>query len=140
MKDVKNVNRSFSLVILLSFTELFLFFLDFYRDIYLLESMASFAFTPRKLLFLFFAIGAMVALTSAERGKKATLCTSNRCRLPDCFCAGARVPKGLKSDTIPQFVMISFDGSVRDLNYKRVQKIFADRRNPNGCPIRGECT
>jgi len=102
-----------------------------------LESMASFAFTPRKLLFLFFAIGAMVALTSAERGKKATLCTSNRCRLPDCFCAGARVPKGLKADTIPQFVMISFDGSVRDLNYKRVQKIFADRKNPNGCPIRG---
>ena len=70
--------------------------------------------------------------------KLATLCTEGACRLPDCFCSGTRVPKGLKPSTIPQFVMVSFDGAINDVNFKNYERIFGEgRRNPDGCPIRG---
>jgi len=90
-------------------------------------------------LVLFFAISPLAALASDGDGKqKATLCIDAVCKLPDCHCAGTRVPKGLKPETIPQFVMISLDGRVSKLNYDRVERIFGQNRvNPNGCPIRG---
>ena len=77
-------------------------------------------------------------LTFGEASKRATVCTESGCRLPECFCSGSRIPKGLSSSDIPQFVMMSFDGSVNMENIEDYEKIFSeDRKNPNGCPIKG---
>ena len=38
---------------------------------------------------------------------------------------------------IPQIIMITFDDAVNDVNWHIYEEIFtADRKNPNGCPIR----
>ena len=39
-------------------------------------------------------------------------CNPNTCQLPDCFCSGTRVPKDLAPESIPQFVMLTFDDSI----------------------------
>jgi len=91
--------------------------------------------TQIRLLILLFAF---CHLAIGKNSKRATYCTNSACRLPDCFCAGARIPKGLSSSDIPQFVMMSFDGNVNTENFKLYQKIFnTERKNPNGCPIKG---
>lgn len=90
------------------------------------------------LTFLLITLFAFCHLAFGEASKKATYCTGSACRLPDCFCAGARIPKGLPTSDVPQFVMMSFDGNINSENFKDYQKIFTtDRKNPNGCPIKG---
>jgi hypothetical protein len=38
----------------------------------------------------------------------------------------------------PQIIMMTFDGAVNLNNFDHYQRVFThDRKNPNGCPIRG---
>ena len=48
----------------------------------------------------------------ATDGKKARPCKEKHCQLPDCFCSGIKTPKDLPAESIPQFVMLTFDDSI----------------------------
>ncbi len=63
-------------------------------------------------------------------------CDPSYCRLPDCFCGGTDIPGGYHESDIPQFVLLTFDDAVNDLNRNLFEELFADRYNPNGCPIK----
>ena len=46
------------------------------------------------------------------------------CKLPDCFCRGTQIPKGLKAKDIPQMIMITFDDAVNVQVFKFVEAII----------------
>ena len=43
---------------------------------------------------------------------------------------------GLDKADIPQFVLLTFDDAVNDLNMQFFDELFKDRTNPNGCPMK----
>ena len=68
----------------------------------------------------------------------ATKCDSKICRLPDCNCASAKIPGGLRASQVPQIVLLTFDDAVNDLNWELYEELFnSGRKNPNGCPPLG---
>ena len=54
----------------------------------------------------------------------------------DCYCGGKDIPGGFTADQIPQFVLLTFDDAVNDLNKQFYEDLFGGRFNPNGCPIK----
>ena len=82
------------------------------------------------LLALMATVASVVAEQAAEN------CNPTVCRLPDCFCGGSESPGGLRKEETPQFVLLTFDDAVNDLNEKFFSELFKDRTNPNGCPIK----
>jgi hypothetical protein len=84
---------------------------------------------------LSFWLLASATLTSV-RAQAATRCDPNVCRIPDCYCGGTEIPGGLHKDDIPQFVLLTFDDAVNDLNKEFFARLFKDRFNPNDCPIK----
>ncbi|OQV24832.1 hypothetical protein BV898_01420 [Hypsibius exemplaris] len=71
-------------------------------------------------------------------GKVAQKCVETACKLPNCLCGSDAIPGSIPLEETPQIVMITFDDSVNGMNYQLYQSLFNnDRRNPNGCPIRG---
>jgi len=71
-----------------------------------------------------------------DRQGRAARCDPDVCRLPDCFCGGKTIPGGFKPEQIPQFVLLTFDDAVNGINKEFFAKLFKDRFNPNGCPIK----
>lgn len=70
--------------------------------------------------------------------KIAEVCEPTKCKLPDCWCGGTRIPGDLAAHEIPQIIMITFDDAVSGRNYGYYTDLFGgNRTNPNGCPIRG---
>jgi len=69
-------------------------------------------------------------------GQQAEHCNPSVCRLPDCNCGGEAIPGGYRHEEIPQFVLLTFDDAVNDLNEKFFSDLFKERYNPNGCPIK----
>ncbi|XP_014480783.1 PREDICTED: uncharacterized protein LOC106747613 isoform X2 [Dinoponera quadriceps] len=70
----------------------------------------------------------------------APVCKPQKCRPPDCWCSedGAGIPGNLTALAVPQMITITFDDAVNAENFELYSKIFTDdRKNPNGCPIRG---
>ncbi|XP_011151123.1 uncharacterized protein LOC105190208 [Harpegnathos saltator] len=70
----------------------------------------------------------------------APVCEPQKCRPPDCWCSedGTRIPENLTALAVPQMITITFDDAVNAENFELYSKIFTDdRKNPNGCPIRG---
>ncbi|XP_012282378.1 uncharacterized protein LOC105700791 [Orussus abietinus] len=70
----------------------------------------------------------------------ATPCDPKRCQPPDCWCSadGTEVPGNLSSTSVPQMMAISFDDAINAENFDVYLKLFTEnRKNPNGCPIRG---
>jgi len=72
----------------------------------------------------------------SEKVKYATSALSGlTCQLPSCF-NGDSIPGNLHPDETPQFVIISFDDAVNDLNKDFYERLFTEGRvNPSGCPI-----
>jgi len=66
-------------------------------------------------------------------------CNTSLCALPNCFCSsdGTAIPGDLDPKETPQMILISMDDSINALNYDGYRAVFANRNNPNGCPIRG---
>ena len=71
-----------------------------------------------------------------DRQGRAARCDPDVCRLPDCFCGGKNVPGDLPKESIPQFVLLTFDDAVNGINKEFFAKLFKERYNPNGCPIK----
>ncbi len=44
--------------------------------------------------------------------------------MQDCYCGGKDIPGGYSPDQIPQFVLLTFDDAVNDLNQVRVLEEF----------------
>ena len=55
------------------------------------------------------------------------------CQLPSCSC-GLSIPGGLSPEQTPQFVLLTWDDAVNDLNKDFFSRIFSGRINPDGCP------
>ena len=68
--------------------------------------------------------------------ERAKHCNPNICQLPDCYCGGQKIPGGLKHEQTPQFVLLTFDDAVNGINKDFFKKLFKERYNPNGCPIK----
>jgi hypothetical protein len=77
-----------------------------------------------------------ILFQQSEGQQRAGRCDPNQCRLPDCYCGGTAIPGGLRRDDIPQFVTLTFDDAVNGINRAFFEKLFKDRYNPNGCPIK----
>ena len=73
---------------------------------------------------------------SQSQPGRAERCDPNVCRLPDCYCGGKAIPGGFKPEQIPQFVLLTFDDAINGINKEFFAKLFNERRNPNGCPIK----
>lgn len=61
-----------------------------------------------------------------------TTCPST-CHLPSCSC-GLSIPGGLAPGQTPQFVLLTFDDAVNDLNKEFFSRLFTGRTNPDSCP------
>ncbi|XGW15482.1 hypothetical protein V3C99_001168, partial [Haemonchus contortus] len=85
-------------------------------------------------------------------------CDEASCRLPECFCSvtggiqtdlirtdrffhfsGRKPPGGLAPNTVPQFVVLTFDDAVNGRTLPDYLELFetVKYRNPNGCPVKG---
>ncbi|XP_015437349.1 PREDICTED: uncharacterized protein LOC107192572 [Dufourea novaeangliae] len=70
----------------------------------------------------------------------ASACDPTKCQLPNCWCSvdGTQVPGNLTASMVPQMIIVTFDDAVNAENFELYSKIFSDdRKNPNGCPVRG---
>ena len=64
-------------------------------------------------------------------------CDYGNCSLPDCYCAGSKIPNRLDPENTPQMIIFSFNGPVTTEGGDFLMDIFnRKRKNPNGCPIR----
>ena len=71
-----------------------------------------------------------------KHGESASQCDKAKWQFPDCRCGGLQIPSNISAKQMPQLVVLSFDGSIYDLNQRLYTSMFHPiRRNPNGCPI-----
>lgn len=75
----------------------------------------------------------------SKRGAWLSECNHHNCKLPDCFCFGAKPHLNLSHT--PIFVMVTFDDYLyNDVYHKFFRPLFVDNvynlYNPNGCPIK----
>jgi hypothetical protein len=101
--------------------------------------MRLWAFIPVGAVLLLAPTTLATSTTAHNRTKRqfeASHCDPAFCQIPDCYCGGKDIPGGYSADQIPQFVMLTFDDAVNDLNKAFYEDLFGGRFNPNGCPIK----
>ena len=101
---------------------------------YFQSSVDTAAMSPTKFAVSFvFLLAALFSKVAADPAKP---CTPDVCKLPDCFCSGTSIPGNLSASSIPQIVMITFDGPVNNAEFLLYMEIFNGQfKNPNGCNI-----
>jgi len=82
-------------------------------------------------LFVMALVASSVVVT-----QRASKCDPRICQLPECYCGGAQIPGNLTKEEIPQLVLLTFDDAVNDINFGFYTRLFRNRFNPNGCPIK----
>ncbi|OCH92974.1 hypothetical protein OBBRIDRAFT_386554 [Obba rivulosa] len=63
-------------------------------------------------------------------------CDTSSCKLPHCNCASPNPPGGLDPKDVPQFVTFTADDAVQSYTLDAVNQFLAQRKNPNGCPVK----
>ncbi|KAF9071990.1 hypothetical protein BDP27DRAFT_1218247 [Rhodocollybia butyracea] len=63
-------------------------------------------------------------------------CDASQCKLPNCNCASTSPPGGLNGSDVPMFVVFTADDAVQSYTIDAVNQFLAQRKNPNGCPIK----
>ncbi|KAG2069469.1 hypothetical protein BDR04DRAFT_1101568 [Suillus decipiens] len=63
-------------------------------------------------------------------------CDPSQCQLPNCNCASTSPPGGLSPSDVPQFVVFTADDAIQSYTLDSVNQFLAQRKNPNGCPIK----
>ncbi|KAH8297340.1 hypothetical protein KR044_010510 [Drosophila immigrans] len=79
-------------------------------------------------------------LLERQELQKAERCSATKCKLPDCRCSDAMLPRPKfngKEQEIPQFVTITFDDAVNAVNYAQYELLFNGVTNPDGCAATG---
>ena len=89
---------------------------------------------PGKIATLFAVL--LAALLSQASGVPAKPCSPDKCKLPDCFCSGTKIPGNLPASSIPQIVMITFDAAVNSGGFSLYEELLNGQyKNPNDCNI-----
>ncbi|XP_053620303.1 chitin deacetylase 8-like [Plodia interpunctella] len=60
-------------------------------------------------------------------------CDEEACQLPNCRCSNTNIPGGLAARDTPQFVILTFDDAVNNINIETYRDIIYNRRNTNNC-------
>jgi len=71
---------------------------------------------------------------------RAPPCDLEKCGLPECFCSedGTAIPFNLAPESVPQMIMLTFNGAINNNNIQLFDELFNSRLiNPNGCPAKG---
>ncbi|KAF7361540.1 hypothetical protein MSAN_01187600 [Mycena sanguinolenta] len=63
-------------------------------------------------------------------------CDPSKCKLPKCNCASTSPPGGLSPSEVPMFVIFTADDAIQSYTLDSVNQFLAQRKNPNGCPIK----
>ncbi|KZP04662.1 hypothetical protein FIBSPDRAFT_1054534 [Athelia psychrophila] len=63
-------------------------------------------------------------------------CDPSQCKLPNCNCASTSPPGGLSPSEVPQFIVFTADDAVQSYTLDAINQFLAQRKNPNGCPIK----
>ncbi|KAH3703191.1 chitin deacetylase 7-like [Dreissena polymorpha] len=64
-------------------------------------------------------------------------CNGTNCNLPNCRCFDdVNAPGKLQASSIPQIIMVNFEGTITKVNVAFYQQILQET-NPNGCPVKG---
>jgi hypothetical protein len=63
-------------------------------------------------------------------------CDTTKCQLPNCLCASTSPPGGLQPANVPQFIVFTADDAVQTYTIDAVNQFLAQRKNPNGCPVK----
>jgi len=94
-------------------------------------------FSALALLPLFAAAqdGSLTGPTTSAGGSGYS-CDPSKCKLPKCNCASANPPGGLQPSEVPQFIVFTADDAVQSYTLDAVNQFLAQRKNPNGCPIK----
>lgn len=91
------------------------------------------------LIFVVFSLTTISVCLCAPRdevsAQKAQPCNRDLCQLPDCRCSGTDIPGGLSREETPQFVMLTFDDAITQLNTALYRKMLYKRERPDGCPL-----
>ncbi|KAF8198263.1 hypothetical protein K438DRAFT_1967004 [Mycena galopus ATCC 62051] len=74
-----------------------------------------------------------VTTSAAAAGYK---CDTSKCKLPKCNCASASPPGGLSPSDVPMFIVFTADDAIQSYTLDAVNQFLAQRKNPNGCPIK----
>ncbi|KAG8931174.1 hypothetical protein FRC02_003115 [Tulasnella sp. 418] len=89
------------------------------------------------------AVAAVSALVMAQDGGPPTgngvhtySCDASKCQLPNCLCASTSPPGGLSPADTPMFVLFTADDAIQPYTLASVNQFLAQRRNPNGCPVK----
>jgi hypothetical protein len=62
-------------------------------------------------------------------------CDPRACLLPSCRCSNTEIPGGVHVRDAPQFVILTFDDAVTQINSEFYKQAFDNRTNPDGCPV-----
>ncbi|XP_034825962.1 chitin deacetylase 8-like [Maniola hyperantus] len=62
-------------------------------------------------------------------------CDETACQLPECRCSEVDIPGGLQPRDTPQFVILTFDDAITELNTQTYRSMLYKRVNNNQCPI-----
>jgi peptidoglycan/xylan/chitin deacetylase (PgdA/CDA1 family) len=73
---------------------------------------------------------------TSSTGAAGYSCDSSKCQLPNCNCASVNPPGGLQPSEVPQFIVFTADDAVQSYTLDSVNQFLAQRKNPNGCPIK----
>jgi hypothetical protein len=74
-------------------------------------------------------------LLAGAAATRAYTCDESACKSPDCMCPSSKPPSGLSPKDIPQFVLISHDDSINQLQNRVVRAVTDGFKNPNGCNV-----
>ncbi|CAG8560891.1 7182_t:CDS:2, partial [Acaulospora morrowiae] len=92
----------------------------------------------RKNLFKILLICACLNSFNGPRTVEAAFsCDSTKCLPPNCFCPSINPPGGLTLNQTPMFFTFTFDDSIQNSTLTVVETLLGNRKNPNGCPIKG---
>ena len=84
------------------------------------------------LFLILFCIVIPIIANGVPRPTSPTSTCPSSCQLPSCSC-GLSIPGGLSPAQTPQFVLLTFDDAINELNKDFYSRLFSDRTNPNGC-------
>ncbi|XP_026316030.1 uncharacterized protein LOC113227352 [Hyposmocoma kahamanoa] len=86
-------------------------------------------------LYLSFVAVSVAAVSGNADLLLAEPCDAQSCSLPDCQCSSTTIPGNLAARDTPQFVTLTFTGSISPTNMDTYRRLFYFRQNSNGCSV-----
>lgn len=87
-----------------------------------------------KVIIGFLCLGAALGHVLKSSARVEVKCEKELCQLPDCSCASVEIPGNLTLEETPQFVFLTFDDAITNLNMEYYREALYEGNNPDGCP------